>query len=165
MSLLNRIVESSFAAYGYYRDNPGGDWLEGKQEQANDNIDSGHRWHGMTGSITATMGMRKPMLLPVKFLRTIPGNNNERRVPGESQYDWLMKSVKEKGFDNSEDPVLIMVNHRGQAYLWEGNTRTAVANALAIPAIYAEVRWWNGGEDADGEFTPEKIAALAASVK
>lgn len=162
MHLLHRIVENTapiLKQFGYHRDNPGGEWLQRKQEHAFERA----RNRGMSGSITGTLGMRREMMLPVSFLKKFPGARDEDRKPGEAQYDWLMAQVKENGFDNSDSPVLLMVNHRGEGWMWEGNTRVAVAQRLAIPYIHAEVRYWNGGEDADGPCHPLKVAGIAVS--
>lgn len=162
--MLRQIIESLDAKnFGYRRDNPGGDWLKYKQEDAAESLETRPRMRGMTGSTTATMGLFSPMKLPSGFVHNIIGARNENRREGDHQYDRLLAAVNERGFDNKDSPVLIMVNHLGEGYLWEGNTRAAVAYETGVRTLYAEVRWWNGGEAVDGPFSPKKILSLASS--
>jgi hypothetical protein len=154
--------------FGYYQDNPaltlsgGEEWLAYKQKVADDTY---ARRSGITGSTTATLGQRAEMFLPTDFLRRIPGLLNERRVSGEAQYDALLRNVQEKGFlpDQGGNKVLLGVNHRGEPFLIEGNTRVAVASDVGVPSVRAEVHYFNGGEMVEGQFAPENVAGIAAS--
>lgn len=101
--------------------------------------------NGITGAITAWFS---DVDLDVDFLSTLPGHEGEDRRPGDPKFDWLSSEVKRSGWN--PDPVLVMVNHLGQAWVWEGNTRIAVARSIGQDRIPAEVRYWNGGELADG---------------
>jgi hypothetical protein len=154
--------------FGYYQDNPaltlsgGEEWLAYKQKVADDTY---ARRSGITGSTTATLGQRAEMFLPTDFLRRIPGLLNERRVSGEAQYDALLRNVQEKGFlpDQGGNKVLLGVNHRGEPFLIEGNTRVAVASDVGVPSVRAEVHYFNGGEMVEGQFAPENVAGIATS--
>jgi hypothetical protein len=55
------------------------------------------------------------------------------------------------------------VNHRGEPFLIEGNTRVAVASDVGVPSVRAEVHYFNGGEMVEGQFAPENVAGIAAS--
>jgi hypothetical protein len=81
------------------------------------------------------------------------------------EYDALAEDVSRRGFlpDQDGNAVVVGVNHLGQAYLLEGNTRVAVARDFGVPSVRAEVRWFNGGELADGPFSPSVVERLAAS--
>lgn len=168
---IDRVAGSSSNTpqdFGYYQDNPalkfsnGQEWLEDKQRSAELNYDERR---GITGSITGTLGTREQdMFLPTRFLRRIPGLQNERRVPGDPQYDRLMQDAQERGFlpDQGDNKIVLGINHRGEPFIIEGNTRTAVASDLGIPNVRVEVRYWNGGEMVDGPFSPENISRIAA---
>jgi hypothetical protein len=97
-------------------------------------------------------------------MRRIPGLLDERRVPGEVQYERLMQDVRERGFlpDQDGNRIVLGINHRGEAFIIEGNTRTAVASDLGIPNVRVEVRYKNGGEMVEGPFAPDNIARIAA---
>jgi hypothetical protein len=163
-----RPAASALQDFGYYQDNPaltlsgGEEWLAYKQKVADDTY---ARRSGITGSTTATLGQRAEMFLPTDFLRRIPGLLNERRVSGEAQYDALLRNVQEKGFlpDQGGNKVLLGVNHRGEPFLIEGNTRVAVASDVGVPSVRAEVHYFNGGEMVEGQFAPENVAGIAAS--
>jgi hypothetical protein len=154
--------------FGFYQDNPalkmssGAEWLENKQRVADETY--GQR-RGITGSTTATLGSGdKDMFLPTDFMRRIPGLLDERRVPGEVQYERLMQDARERGFlpDQDGNRIVLGINHRGEAFIIEGNTRTAVASDLGIPNVRVEVRYKNGGEMVEGPFAPDNIARIAA---
>lgn len=153
--------------FGFTRDNPGGDWLRNKQERADQSMAESSRGlgrRGITGSVTGTMGMFQDMFLPTDRLSGLTGLMDERRVPGDSNFDALMARVREEGFDPNQDgnKIVIAVNHRGEPFVLEGNTRIAVARELGVPNVRAEVRYWNGAEQVDGPFSPDNVAQIAA---
>jgi len=165
MRNLIDIIESAGHEYGYKQDNPviryGNDhaksWLEHKIELA---VSSGDPTF-LRGAVTAWMGQERQLRLPTEVLARIPGAMNEKREPGEAQYDWLTKRVEENGWDDELAHILVAVNHEGSPYILEGNTRVAFAIRNGISDIAAEVRWFNGGEMVDGKWSPEEISKLA----
>jgi hypothetical protein len=163
-----RAADPAPRDFGFYQDNPalkmssGVEWLEHKQRVADETYSERR---GITGSTTATLGSGdKDMFLPTDFMRRIPGLLDERRVPGEVQYERLMQDVRERGFlpDQDRNRIVLGINHRGEAFIIEGNTRTAVASDLGIPNVRVEVRYKNGGEMVEGPFSPDNIARIAA---
>jgi hypothetical protein len=153
-----RDVDLAKKKYGYYQDNPalrgttqGREWIAEKQAMAEK---SGFR--ALAGTITAKF--REILTLPTADVATIPGARGERRRRGEGQYDALEKEVSREGWDPSH-PIAIDVNHRGEPYIYEGNTRVAVARDKGIPSIQVEIRWLNGGEMAKGNWSPESVLA------
>lgn len=148
-------------------DNPGGRWLEEKQKRAGE----GHAPHAkglrakaLGGAVTAWTA--RPIMVPTAVLARVGGVNNEARCPGDHQYDRLSAAVAENGWDPEQDgnAVLVGVNQFGEAYLIEGNTRVAFAAAHGIGEVRAEVRWFNGGEEAPGAWRLDggRVAALEA---
>jgi len=153
---------------GFRRDNPGGKWLQSKIEAVEDRARASTGGAGrkfFNGAITGYL--KEPVQFPVEALAGLKGAENETRKPGDPQFDRLMKDVKKRGFlqDQDGNAVLVGVNHKGQAYLLEGNTRVAVAKAVGERTIRTEIRWFNGGEDVDGPFTPQKAADMAGSME
>lgn len=130
-------------------DNPGGQWLESQRRRAQENVDKGYT--KVSGAVTGYL--KKPVELDPKKLEVIPGAMDERRVPGEYQYDRLRPLIEAEGF-RQDRPILIGVNHRGEPYIIEGNTRAAVARDLGIDRIPAEVRYFAGGEQVGGLMEP-----------
>ena len=147
---------------GFRQDNPALrgnlEWLQEKQALADADYPL---TKGMNGSITAEF--MNPIELPVSFVSKIPGEMGEKRVPGESQFDTLLKRVKKKGW--KPEPIYIDVNHRGEAFIYEGNTRVAVAKELGIDRIPVYVRWINGAELVEGQWSPQNILDIASSKK
>jgi hypothetical protein len=144
----------------FTRDNPGGDWLESKQARAAQHPDMKF----MTGSTTGVIGGRSDVFLPTHILKGIAGLNDEVRTAGVHKYDSLLAGAQKGGFDSDQEgnKVVVAVNHYGQPYLLEGNTRVAVAHAMGVPKVKAEVRYWNGAEDVDGPMHPEKVFGMAS---
>jgi hypothetical protein len=158
------ILRETFG-FGYKQDNPalrsesGREWLLDRREMAQE---APRRDRLIAGAATAWMGTSEQMWLPTALLRRIPGMRDENRRPGEQHFDWLLKKVEAEGW-RQDAPVIIHVNHLGQAWMFEGNTRVAVAEHLGIPYVLAEVKWWNGAEEEPGEWRPEAFAAVAKS--
>lgn len=143
----------------FVRDNPGGEWLEGKKARAAQYPDRKF----VVGATTGVIGGRSSMFLPTHVLKGIAGLNDEVRTAGVSKYDSLLSDAQESGFDPDQknNKVVVAVNHYGQPYLLEGNTRVAVAHSMGIPKVKAEVRYWNGAENVDGPMHPEKVFGMA----
>jgi hypothetical protein len=144
----------------FTRDNPGGEWLEFKQARAAQHPDRKF----VVGATTGVIGGRSDMFLPTHILKGIAGLNDEVRTAGVHKYDRLMSDAQEGGFDHDQkgNKVVVAVNHYGQPYLLEGNTRVAVAHTLGIPKVKAEVRYWNGAENVDGPMHPDQVFSMAS---
>jgi hypothetical protein len=134
------------------RDNPGGEWLKHERRRADERVHSGDT--KVSGAVTGYL--KKPIELDPSKLEVIPGAMNERRVPGEAQYDRLRPLIEAEGF-RQDSPILVGINHLGDPYIIEGNTRAAVARDLGIDRIPAEVRYFAGGEDVEGLMMPSRL--------
>lgn len=126
-------------------------WLHRARAEASERYSQHNR---LPGKLTASVKGR--VELDPKKLANIPGAMGERRVPGDEKYDRLMASVQEKGFDPNTH-IWLGVNHLGEPYIAEGNTRLAVARDLGIDRIPAEVMWYGGGEGVEGSMMPELL--------
>jgi len=163
--------------FGYYQDNPatkgregGEDWVKKQQRYAEEDAERGGT--GATkkffnGPTTATLGMMdndKSLFLDSKFLASLKGANNEIRDASDSKYQALLKDAQDGGFDPNQkgNKVVVGVNHKGKAYIIEGNTRVAVASELGIPSVKVEVKYWNGAETVDGPYSPQNILKYAS---
>jgi LAS superfamily LD-carboxypeptidase LdcB len=146
----------------FMRDNPGGEWLENKRARAAQY--PGDKF--MIGATTGVIGGRSSVFLPTHVLKGIAGLNDEVRTAGVSKYDSLLSDAQKGGFDPEQkgNKVVVAVNHFGQPYLLEGNTRVAVAHSMGIPKVRAEVRYWNGAENVDGPMHPEKVFGMASDI-
>lgn len=132
-------------------------WLERARTEAAERYGVHNR---LPGKLTASVKGRVD--LDPQKLKNIPGAMGERRVPGDEKYDRLMASVQEKGFDPNTH-IWLGVNHLGEPYVAEGNTRLAVARDLGIDRIPAEVMWYGGGEEVpNAMLRPDNIEAFMA---
>jgi hypothetical protein len=133
-------------------DNPGGEWLENQRRRADETLDRNRL--KVSGATTGYLKNR--IELDPRKLAVIPGASGERRVPGDPQYDNLRPLVEREGL-HSDSPILVGINHRGEPYIIEGNTRTAVARDLGLRSVPAEVRYFAGGEGVEGPMMPSRL--------
>ncbi len=157
LEYLTDLVEDLFAVKPAPRarqkpivrtDNPGGEWLASQRRRAEESR------RPVSGAITGYL--KRPIELDPQKLAVIPGASGERRVPGDPQYDALRPLVEAEGL-YKDSPILVGINHRGEPYIVEGNTRAAVARDLGIDRIPAEVRYFAGGEGVEGPMMPELL--------
>ena len=160
--------------FGYRQDNPSvrdGDeeYIKRKQriaEEAAARTPSGAVEKLLTGPITGAMGMdfeKKPLFLKTSFLSTLTGANDEVRSGSDVRYQALRDKVSKEGFDPKQEgnSIIVGVNHKGEAYIVEGNTRVAVASEFDVPSVRSEVKYWNGAEEVESDFSPDKIINFA----
>ena len=167
--------------YGFYQDNPdtyrgNNEYTQGNAAYVERTMPEGSDY--LRGPQTAILGrdlsktysggpkQEKPLMLPAELLHRIPGSMHEARSARnpDIKYDRLSETVAEEGFDRDQKQsggVIVGVNHLGQAYIIEGNTRAALAFDQGIPSLKAEVRYYNGGEMIDGPFSPQRMAAYS----
>lgn len=142
--------------YGYSQDNPAArgntEWLQEKQAAAERDYAKNN---GIQGATTGWLG--NVVELPLSMVAGLPGARNEKRAPGDGQYDALWASVEKYGWQQKDSPILIEINHRGEAFITEGNTRARVAADLGKETIWAEVKWLNGGEMVQGDWSPDAL--------
>lgn len=146
----------------FRQDNPGGDWLKRKQEHAEKTMGE---YKGLRGNPTGFF--KKPIELPTSHLEDIKGAEGEHNFRNHgSKLQALEKTVGHpSNFNTKNNPVMIRVNHRGEAYAWEGNHRIAYAAKHGIKTVHAEVTYHNGGEDVDGPWHPQKLQSIRHDVK
>lgn len=147
LSFLNFINE------GFRSDIPNEEWLKHKQEDAQRNYS---RTKGITGTVTGYFDHYHT--LNPNIVRNIPGLNGEhafRENPHSKRIDDTIGHPS--NFDSRNHPILIGVNHHGAPYVIEGNHRLGYAVRNKIPVIHADIRYFNGGERANGPLHPSKI--------
>ena len=127
----------------FNRDNPGGDWLKNKQEDAEKTYE---RRRGITGAVTGYFDRK--VKLPTSSLSGLRGARGEEsyRTDSAKMSDLEKEIGHPSKFDSEKHPVSIGINHRGEAHVVEGNHRIAYAAKHGIPHVHAEVRYYNGGE-------------------
>lgn len=141
-------------------DNPGGSWLEHERQLAEQRAREGRL---VSGSPTAGWSGR----LPAATVSKLPG------LMGEHKLD-LLRDVKASAIADSvrregvKRPVFINVNHRGEAYINEGNHRAALAAAAGHLTVPVEFRYYAGGETVPGRWNvkslKEKMATARAGI-
>lgn len=147
-----------------YRDNPGGEWeaqqqriADERQAAADDPYTVAGR--GLSGSTTLT-GRGE---LPVSMLVGLEGVMGENPKPGSLKFDRLLASVEKNGFQDT-DPVMVWVNHKGEAYIFEGNNRVAVASLKKVKLISVEVQWRNGAEKVGGPLSESRVNEVLSEI-
>jgi hypothetical protein len=158
--------------FGYYVDNPAKwgntDWAKQKQAVAEKYAREGGKSAQklLSGPQTAFLGIdsKKPLYLDTDFLSTLKGANDEVTDMSNPKYVDLKKSVEEEGFlpDQKGNKILIGINHKGEAFIMEGNNRVAIAKEFGAPSVKAEVKYYNGAEEVDGPYSPQNILKYAS---
>lgn len=146
---------------GFSTDNPGGNWLARKVASTEAGYREGGNGmveRGLAGSVTGYT--KEPITVRARDLPRMEGVNGESPAPGQVKYDDLKQSVDANGFDTAKGAIVIGVNHRGEAFVMEGNNRLAVAREKDA-LIRVDIQWRNGGEAVDGPITPKVAADLA----
>lgn len=142
-------------------DNPGGEWLQHKKKD----YESVSRTKGGARSAfgTVTANFTRPALIPVDVAKSVRGINDEQSNVRDHSLAWLMKEMGEKNelprIDGRQYAPFIMVDQDGEAYTNEGNHRIMAAAKLGWKYIPVTIRYFNGGEDVSGKFTPAKVKA------
>jgi hypothetical protein len=135
-----------------WRDNPGGSWLAEERADDEERYQNGRRVPG-----TPTGGFEGHM--PMEMIGKLPGLNDEhlnRQILHDFKSDPIRDSVKSEGI---KEAVFINVNHRGDAFISEGNHRTALAREFGFKSIPVEVRYYGGGEDVPGPWNLKDLEA------
>ena len=141
-------------------DNPGGEWLAGKQEQCRQELKNQYGAPGFFGAVTATFNRR--VLMPVSLVSHVHGIMGEHGRTREDDLAWLKKEMGENnrlpfGYGGGQYAPFIQVDYKGMPWVNEGNHRIKAAKALGWEYIPIELRYFSGGEEADGSFHPEKV--------
>lgn len=161
---INESIEDPLE---FHTDNPGGEWLQYKQQSAREWMqkhgDSDTSLgKGFSGAVTGYFN--KPLNLPVQHLSKLPGAMGEEQYRGSTTNQKMKNLESEIGspdnFDSKKYPIFVAVNHMGHAYVMEGNHRLEYARKNGISHIHTEVRYFNGGETADKLMHPSTITKL-----
>ena len=140
-------------------DNPGGDWLQGKLEYAQE-----QRANARPNTYNSTLGTSegvtgyydKYLQLDPTTLKDIKGAAGEELYrPQEVKINNLRKSIAEKGYE--ESPILIHVREDGVPFVVEGNHRIIEGVESNRPTIPVEIKYLRGGEEADGILSPTAL--------
>jgi hypothetical protein len=140
-------------------DNPGGDWLAGKQR---DFREGGRDQYGVPKRMGPVTGaFRKRVLIPVEKLAEVPGMRGEQRNVRSDSLSWLVDHMGETGklplYDGKEYSPFIQVDASGQPWVNEGNHRIMAAKQLGWKYLPVEVRYFSGGEQSAGDWSPESL--------
>jgi hypothetical protein len=140
-------------------DNPGGEWLQNKIENAAQwRMQSPkNTYNGTVGAGGGTTGWFKNELhLPVEMLKDLPGSTGEEAYRHSSpKLESLEKSIAEHGYH--PDPILVHVREDGQPFIVEGNHRVAEAVKSGRRTIPTEIKYLRGAESVDGPLHPSKV--------
>jgi len=157
------IAESSFRT-----DNPGGEWLRHEQKDA---AAAGENQFGGPKRFGATTGWFNAfVLVPVTELIHIPGVMGEQGLTRDDSLAWLVKEMGENNrlpLSNGDKqyPPFIVVDYTGQPWVNEGNHRIKAARVLKWEYLPIQIKYFAGGEEADGPLTPTLIQQYDAQGK
>jgi hypothetical protein len=114
---------------------------------------------GLSGKVTAYFS--KPLKLKVKKLIKIAGAAGEEktRMSNKTTQGSLLDQIikKPENFMKVVNPITVGVNKDGCAYIMDGNHRLGFAKRHGLKHLKAVVKYYDGGEDAKGDFAPKKL--------
>ena len=141
-----------------YIDNPGGDWLQRKLEEAQEDYQTaplGSSRRNLGGS-NVTGYFKTSLDLSPDLLKGLPGALGEEDFRRSGvKLERLEKSIREQGYKPS--PILIQVREDGQPFIIEGNHRVAEALKSGRASIPVELKYLRGGEDAEGPLSMDRL--------
>lgn len=145
---------------------PSEEWLKDKQEEAERAISTGRKDTYGKGVMTSQTARFNLISLPVSYLYTLPGANQEQQRRENTTTGKNIRLEAEIGtpsnFDTKKHPIHVLVNHKGEAYISEGNHRLAYAKRHGIENVFAKIDYVAGGERANGPMSPDKVRSLAS---
>lgn len=134
-------------------DNPGGEWLQNKIEDAQSarakappNTYKANL--GTSGGVTGYFSA--PLNLDPQALKNIPGAMGEEAVRDQNVADGKFDAT-------GRGPILIHVREDGQPFVVEGNHRLAEAVRTGQSSIPAEVKYLRGAEKIAGSLNPDNL--------
>jgi hypothetical protein len=114
---------------------------------------------GLSGKVTAHIS--SPIKIKIEKLLKIPGAAGEEkdRLSAKTAQGSLLDQIikKPKNFTKVVHPITIGVNKDGKAYIMDGNHRLGFAKRHNLDYLKAVVKYYEGGEDAKGPFSPKKL--------
>lgn len=145
-------------------DNPGGQWLK---DEIEDSQTGGRTPVGAPRRFGAlTMAIKTPVWLPVDRIAKVRGLRDEQNNVRPDSLNYLKSEMAKTGrfplMDDSDDEYapFIMVDFEGRPWVNEGNHRIMAAKELGWKYAPVEVRYFAGGEQISGEWSPESLMAL-----
>ena len=149
-----------FAALDLHVDNPGGNWLKDQQEHC---VEDGKNSYGAPsrfGPVTGSFG--RAVLIPINILEQVNGVMGEQGRTREESFAWLKNEMESNnrlplGNSGGQYKPFIQVDYTGTPWVNEGNHRIKVAKALGWKFLPIEIRYFSGGEQAAGPFSPQKL--------
>ena len=140
-------------------DNPGGDWLEGKQRRALEKRQNAepNTYESTLGSGEGVTGyFKEPIRLNPNTLSNIAGSVGEETYrPDPEKMRRLRESIAESGYE--ESPILIQVREDGVPFVVEGNHRIIEGVESGRPTIPVEIKYLRGAEDVEGPLSPAAL--------
>ncbi len=165
--------------YGYTEDEGGETWLKKTMDKAKEEIAKIEKqkkpatykeWKEdrqeptFTRKVTANLD-EDVLLSPKWVLKNTAGGLNYEHLAlkeglGKKKVARLTESIKSKGYD-PEEAIFINIDVNGRAWINEGNHRLRAAIAAGVNKIPFEVRYFDGGERAEGPWKPDNLIETA----
>lgn len=140
-------------------DIPSESWLEEQVEYAKER--GRNRW-GVPYMGKVTGRFEGDVMAPVSVLSKLKGQRDEQNNVRPADLAAIKRIMAETGklplnANGDEYVPYIEVNHAGEAWVSEGNHRIMAASELGLEMMPVQVRYFDGGERADGPMAPAKL--------
>lgn len=169
MRVIELLAErSDSGALTLELDNPGGDWLKRKQKENEEDGKGPNGYPHRFGPVTAVWSRR--ILVPVEVLARVKGARDEQANVRDDSLSYLVKYMSDhdelpKAEHSGQYPPFITVWQDGTPWVNEGNHRIMAAKKLGWKYLPIELRYFSGGEAADGPLSPSKLKAYDSKAR
>jgi hypothetical protein len=160
-AIVNRYQDSQKKADGgsFTSDVPNEDWLRENVEYAKSKK---RDQYGVPYMGKVTGRFKDHVKIPVSILAKLKGMRGEQENVRKEDLDWLVNHMGKTGklplTDRGEEYApFVTVDHEGTPWVSEGNHRIMAAQKLGWSHLPVEVRYFDGGERANGPLHPDKI--------
>lgn len=145
-----RLVASDDGALKLQVSNPGRQWLEDKRRY----VDTQPRDRfGAPVFASETAWFNRPAMLPLQFLRDIPGLKGEQQNVRPHDLKWITEHMREHkrlplAQSGGHYMPFIVVDYQGRPWVNEGNHRIMSAYHLGYKCLPVSITYFTGGEAA-----------------
>lgn len=164
IGMTNKIgdeIKNKLKDLNFYSDIPNLNWLKDKISYVEEKGYNQFGYPRAFGSVTGSFKNNK-ILVPVDILKKIPGARGEQQNVRKESLEYLKKEMDAgqlPKLESGEDYLpFIVVDHRGKAFINEGNHRIMAAENLGFDYLPIEIKYLNGGELAESVLSPTNLA-------
>lgn len=159
-SSLMKGISEKWERVEFHSDIPSKDWVSQKRRFAEEDGRNEFGVPKFFGPVTGRFS--RPLMLPLEMLSSVDGERGEKLSPRPESLDWISSHMERTGAFPHGAPFVV-VDPFGVPWINEGNHRLMVSLSKGISHVPVEVRYFSGGQELAGDFSPESLMSLDES--